>query len=88
MSFDDDHRIVPRTAPQDLGDLGANDIGMRDAGAVFTEGFSQWVIEDHFAGPRPLQRYGVQLVADDVALETAKLRMLNGAHSLLALAGA
>lgn len=80
-------RIVPRTDPRDLAELEGR-IGMADAGAVFTERFSQWVIEDSFAGPRPdWERHGVQIVKDVQPFETAKLRMLNGAHSLLAYCG-
>tara|TARA_B100000378_G_scaffold41710_1_gene31142 strand:- start:24 stop:1376 length:1353 start_codon:yes stop_codon:yes gene_type:complete len=80
-------RIVPRTGEEDLAALQAR-IGMEDAGAVFTERFSQWVIEDDFAGPRPAwEQHGAQLVADVAPYETAKLRMLNGAHSLLAYCG-
>lgn len=46
------------------------------------------MIEDRFAGPRPgWDKVGAQLVADVRPYETAKLRMLNGAHSLLAYCG-
>lgn len=80
-------RIVPASSDPDLDDLEQR-IGMRDEGAVFTEAFSQWVIEDDFAGPRPpWENHGVQIVSDVAPFETAKLRMLNGAHSLLAYAG-
>ena len=80
-------RIVPRTSQTDLEALD-NRMGMQDAGAVFTERFSQWVIEDNFAGPRPAwEKHGAQMVEDVVPYETAKLRMLNGAHSLLAYCG-
>ena len=81
-------RIVPATTEADrLAVTDALD-GLRDAAAVMTEPFSQWVIEDRFAGPRPRwQAVGAQLVADVAPYETAKLRMLNGAHSLLAYAG-
>lgn len=80
-------RIVPATTADDLTRL-ADTLGMEDAGAVFTERFSQWVIEDRFAGPRPAwERAGAQLVADVAPYETAKLRMLNGAHSALAYLG-
>ena len=80
-------RIVPRSGPQDLDELEQR-LGMSDAGAVFTERFSQWVIEDDFAGPRPQwENHGVELVDDVAPFETAKLRMLNGAHSLLAYCG-
>jgi fructuronate reductase len=81
-------RIVPATTPADLDAVQRRLGGIRDEGAVITEPFSQWVIEDRFAGPRPAwEQVGAQLVADVAPYETAKLRMLNGAHSLLAYCG-
>jgi fructuronate reductase len=80
-------RIVPATNSADLSELEQR-IGLRDEAAVFTEPFSQWVIEDDFAGGRPCwEKVGAQLVADVAPFETAKLRMLNGAHSALAYLG-
>ncbi len=80
-------RIVPATTDADRAAIEA-ELGVRDEGAVVTEGFSQWVIEDDFAGPRPRwEQVGAQLVADVAPYETAKLRMLNGAHSALAYIG-
>lgn len=80
-------RIVPATTDADRAAVEAT-LGARDEGAVVTEGFSQWVIEDDFAGPRPRwEAVGAELVADVVPYETAKLRMLNGAHSALAYIG-
>ena len=80
-------RIVPATTDEGRIEL-ANRIGLEDCGAVFTEPFSQWVIEDRFAGPRPRwEAVGAELVGDVRPYETAKLRMLNGAHSLLAYCG-
>jgi fructuronate reductase len=80
-------RIVPATTPADL-DAVEQRIGLRDEGAVITEPFSQWVIEDRFAGPRPRWEGGeARFVADVRPFETAKLRMLNGAHSALAYLG-
>lgn len=80
-------RIVPATTGNDLARLAAR-LGMGDEGAVFTEPFSQWVVEDGFANGRPSwDHFGAQLVADVRPYETAKLRMLNGAHSLLAYCG-
>src|SRR5690606_6026485 len=77
-------RIVPATTDADLDRLEGR-IGLRDDGAVFTETFSQWVIEDSFAGPRPRwDEAGAAVVRDVHPYETAKLRMLNGAHSALA----
>ncbi len=80
-------RIVPATTAADLDAL-ERGIGLRDEGAVFTERFSQWVIEDRFAGERPgWEKVGATLVSDVAPYETAKLRMLNGAHSALAYLG-
>ena len=80
-------RIVPATTDADRAAIKAG-LGVRDEGAVVTEAFSQWVIEDDFAGPRPRwEEVGAELVADVAPYETAKLRMLNGAHSALAYLG-
>jgi fructuronate reductase len=80
-------RIVPASTDGDRADLAAR-IGLEDEAAVFTEPFSQWVIEDRFAGPRPAwDKVGAQLVEDVAPFEVAKLRMLNGAHSALAYLG-
>ncbi|KGB56118.1 Mannitol dehydrogenase-like protein [Sphingopyxis sp. LC81] len=80
-------RIVPATTEADRADVEAM-LGVRDEGVVVTEAFSQWVIEDNFAGPRPRwEMVGAELVADVAPYETAKLRMLNGAHSALAYIG-
>ncbi len=80
-------RIVPATTEADRADVEAV-LGVRDEGAVVTEAFSQWVIEDDFAGPRPRwDEVGAELVTDVAPYETAKLRMLNGAHSALAYIG-
>ena len=55
---------------------------------VKTEPFTQWVIEDRFAGERPdLAAFGVQLTTDVAPWEEAKLRLLNGAHSGIAYLG-
>ena len=80
-------RIVPATTSADIDALEAR-LDLRDQGAVFAEPFSQWVIEDRFAGPRPgWDKVGAELVADVAPYETAKLRMLNGAHSAMAYLG-
>lgn len=80
-------RIVPATTRADL-DRVESLLGARDEGAVKAEPFSQWVIEDDFAGPRPAwEATGAQFVADVRPFELAKLRMLNGAHSTLAYLG-
>jgi fructuronate reductase len=80
-------RIVPATTDADRADI-ERMISVRDEAAVITEPFSQWVIEDKFAGPRPAWgKQGAQITSDVHAYETAKLRMLNGAHSALAYLG-
>lgn len=80
-------RIVPATTDDNRALVEAA-LGLRDEGVVMTEPFSQWVIEDAFAGPRPAwEQAGAQIVADVAPYETAKLRMLNGAHSALAYLG-
>lgn len=80
-------RIVPAVTPADIDAL-ETALGVRDEAAVVTEPFAQWVIEDRFAGPRPRwDTVGAQFVTDVAPYETAKLRMLNGAHSALAYRG-
>ena len=80
-------RIVPATTEGDRAEINAM-LGLRDEATVITEPFSQWVIEDSFAGPRPSwEHHGVQIASDIAPYETAKLRMLNGAHSALAYLG-
>ncbi|WP_295634919.1 mannitol dehydrogenase family protein [Novosphingobium sp.] len=80
-------RIVPATTDADRDGL-EKLAGLRDEAAVLTEPFTQWVIEDSFAGPRPRWEIGgAQFTADVRPFETAKLRMLNGAHSALAYLG-
>ncbi|MBB5412790.1 MULTISPECIES: mannitol dehydrogenase family protein [unclassified Paraburkholderia] len=80
-------RIVPLTTDADRMHV-AKQLGADDAWPVMTEPFSQWVIEDRFAGPRPAwERAGATLVGDARPYEQAKLRMLNGAHSALAYLG-
>jgi fructuronate reductase len=62
--------------------------GFTDAWPVSCEDFSQWVVEDRFAGPRPSwESAGVEFVKDAAPYERRKLRMLNGAHSALAYFG-
>lgn len=81
-------RIVPATTPDDIVRLEAR-LGVRDAGMVKAEPFTQWVIEDRFAGERPdFAALGVQLTDAVEPWEDAKLRLLNGAHSAIAYLGA
>lgn len=80
-------RIVPATTQEDRAALSER-LGVEDAAMVKTEPFTQWVIEDWFAGPRPdFAALGVQLTKDVAPWEDAKLRLLNGAHSGIAYLG-
>lgn len=80
-------RIVPATTEADRC-AAEQATGLRDEGLVITEPFRQWVIEDRFVADRPQwEAGGAQFVADVAPFETAKLRMLNGAHSALAYLG-
>ncbi len=80
-------RIVPATTAEDI-EAAAATLGLRDEALVKTEPFTQWVIEDRFAGPRPVWEAGGALLVEDVDdWETAKLRLLNGPHSALAYLG-
>jgi len=80
-------RIAPATTDADLADVAAL-LGERDLAAVVAEPFTQWVIEDSFAGPRPAwELAGAQLVPDVAPYEKVKLRMLNGTHSAVAYLG-
>lgn len=68
--------------------LAAELTGREDQAAVETEPFSQWVIEDKFCAGRPEWECAGALFVDDVTpYENMKLRMLNGAHSMLAYSG-
>ncbi|MBD3624138.1 MAG: mannitol dehydrogenase family protein [Rhodobacteraceae bacterium] len=61
--------------------------GLEDAAAIETEPFAQWVIEDEFPQGRPAwEAAGAIFVPDVTPYEKMKLRMLNGAHSLIAYA--
>lgn len=81
-------RIVPATTDQDRAEA-AKLLQLYDAGLVVAEPFGQWVIEDDFAADRPAWEHaGATLAADVAPYEKAKLRMLNGTHSLLAYLGA
>jgi fructuronate reductase len=80
-------RIVPATEESDVAALEAR-IGLVDRAMVKTEPFTQWVIEDRFAGERPdFAAFGVQLTDAVAPWEAAKLRLLNGAHSGIAYLG-
>lgn len=81
-------RIVPATVDADREEA-ATRLGCADVWPVACEPFSQWVVEAGFAGGAPpLERVGVQVVGDVAAWEAMKLRLLNAAHTALAMLGA
>lgn len=82
-------RITPATTDTHRAEATAMS-GLRDDALVVAEPFSQWVIEDDFAGPRPRWELvpGVTFTPDVAPFEQAKLRMLNGTHSAVAYLGA
>jgi fructuronate reductase len=81
-------RITP-AASEETRAIAQAALGHPDPAAVETEPFRQWVIEDRFAGDRPAwEKAGAQIVPDVAPFETMKLRLLNGAHSLIAYLGA
>src|SRR5699024_2545037 len=80
-------RITP-SADEKAGDVVLAQTGFPDAVPVVTEPFSEWVVEDRFRGRRPeWEKAGVQLTDDIEVHELRKLRLLNGAHTLMAYAG-
>lgn len=63
-------------------------LGMEDAASVQRESFSQWVIQNRFAGTLPAWgEVGAEIVADVAAHQRIKLHVLNTAHSALAYLG-
>ena len=80
-------RIVPAISEEKRQEQ-CQRLGLIDQGAVSTEPFTQWIIEDHFAAARPdWQRAGVQLVGDILPYEKMKLGLLNASHSAIAYLG-
>jgi fructuronate reductase len=80
-------RVVPTPSEEDRESV-RRLLGVDDHAAVAGEPFSQWVIEDDFAGPRPAWEHGgVQIVPDSAPWELMKLRLLNASHCGLAYLG-
>lgn len=83
-------RIVPASTSERQAEAQAV-LGLRDAAALGTEAFWEWVIERRFADPADeaaLQSAGVTVVDRVRPFEDAKLGLLNGSHSAMACAGA
>ncbi|MDQ0141444.1 mannitol dehydrogenase family protein [Cupriavidus necator] len=80
-------RIVPAATPASRRDA-QHRLGLRDESAIVCEAYTQWVIEDRFAGPRPAWEAGGALMTGDVRpFQAMKLQLLNGTHSAIAYAG-
>jgi fructuronate reductase len=79
--------IVPATDAASRARVEAA-LGLADEASVQREAFSQCVIQDRFAGPRPAwEQAGAEIVADVAAHRRLKLHVLNAAHSALAYLG-
>lgn len=99
MAWMDDHcafpcsmvdRIVP-AATAEVAEAAKAVLGLEDDCALSTETFWEWVIEDHFVDPSDaalLAKCGVRVTSQVHSYEEAKLRMLNGSHTAMALMGA
>ncbi|SFN14552.1 mannitol dehydrogenase family protein [Variovorax sp. OV329] len=83
-------RIVPASTEAQHAAARAA-LGVEDQGALSTEAFWEWVIERRMADPSDaslLASVGVTVVDEVKTFEDAKLRMLNGSHTALAMIGA
>ncbi|HEU4758158.1 MAG TPA: mannitol dehydrogenase family protein, partial [Agromyces sp.] len=80
-------RITPRLESTDIPAVRA--VGWIDAAPVVTEPFHDWVLSGVFPAGRPdWASAGARFVDDIEPWEFRKLWLLNGAHSILAYAGA
>ncbi len=80
-------RVTPATDER-LKEEVAERLGLYDAAPVAAEPFTQWVIEDRFAGERPpFDKAGALFVETIAPFERIKLRFLNAGHSMLAALG-
>ncbi len=76
-------RITPRIDSRHSLDVKQR-FGIDDAVTVMGESYIQWVLEDHFANGRPpFEQAGVEIVDDVEPYEDAKIRVLNGGHTIL-----
>ncbi|RYH09229.1 mannitol dehydrogenase family protein [Tropicimonas sp. IMCC6043] len=80
-------RITPARTDATIADA-ERLTGHSDAAVIETEPFTQWVVEENFPAGRPAwDKAGALFVKDVAPYEKMKLRMLNGAHSMLAYSG-
>lgn len=81
-------RIVPGTENEHIK-MAAERLGVDDGIPVPAEKFTMWAIEDNFLAGRPQwEAAGAIFTTEVEKFEVMKLRLLNGAHSLLAYVGA
>lgn len=80
-------RVSPSTDDA-LRGLVQNDTKRRDVAPVSAEPFTQWIIEDNFAGARPaFDQVGAVFVDDIEPFEKMKLGYLNCAHTIASTLG-
>ncbi|MEP6343534.1 MAG: mannitol dehydrogenase family protein [Maricaulaceae bacterium] len=80
-------RVSPATN-EELIDSVLRETGREDASPVSAEPFSQWIIEDNFAGERPaFDQVGAVFVKDITPFERMKLSYLNAAHTMTSTLG-
>jgi D-arabinitol 4-dehydrogenase len=76
-------RITPRSTAEIRQKIEA-ELGAETVAPIMAEAFTQWVLQDNFAGPMPaLDRVGVTITEGVDAYEDAKIRILNGGHTCL-----
>ena len=81
-------RIVPGTEERHIA-LAEERLGVHDSSPVPAEPFTMWALEDNFIAGRPAWEKAGAIFTEHVEqFEIMKLRLLNGAHSLLAYFGA
>ena len=81
-------RIVPGTEERHI-ELAEQRLGVHDSSPVPAEPFTMWALEDNFIAGRPAWELAGATFTDQIdRFEIMKIRLLNGAHSLLAYFGA
>jgi len=76
-------RITPAMNPDLRASLNAKS-GINDKIPVVSEDFVQWVLEDKFGyGRPPFEKVGVTMTDNVEPYEEAKIRLLNGAHTMV-----
>jgi len=78
--------IVPATGPNERALV--HQLGIDDQVPVTHENFRQWVMEDDFCAGRPdWDKVGATFAKDVHAYEAMKIRILNGGHQVISVAG-